>query len=407
MRLLRERDFRFLVTAYGLSALGDYLALIALTLRIHDLTGSGWAISGLLLTGLIPLVVFAPLAGLIVDRVESVRLISVTAAAQAAVALGLVWAESVPAILLLSFLLNTGWAVTQPAVFALTPRVVGEEGTSEANAYLEVARWSGSGLGPLLAGALTHTLGSDTALLANAATFVVVASLLPLLRARRPAEPDGGTAPLHEARQGFAFIRRDALLLLVVMVTAVMVVFGAVDNVAEVFFAKDVLRAGDVGYGALVTTWILGMVAGATLVARRLLPPALAPSVLVATVTGGAVLVIAVAWPSLPLALAAFFVGGGANGVHVVAMRSLIHRRVPDRLRGRVFAASSGLTSGGQIGAMALGGALVTALGARGTLLVGGLGMLAIGAVGFGAYGRVVGSRRATERRGPYSGMPS
>lgn len=408
MRLLRMRDFRFVLLAYGFSSLGDYLALIALTLRIHDLTGSGWAISGLLLTALIPLVVFAPVAGLIVDRFETVRLISITAAVQAGVALALVWAESIPAILALSFLLNTGWAITQPAVLSLLPRVVGEERTTEGNAYLEVARWGGSGLGPLLAGVLTHAFGSDAALLANAGTFLVVASVLPLLRTRRRPEPTPeGATGLQEAKQGFAFIRADHLLLLVVLTTAVMVVFGAIDNVAEVFFAKDVLDAGDIGYGALVTSWIVGMVAGATLIARRLQPGALAPSTLVATLVGGGVLVVAVAWPSVPLALTAFLLGGVANGVHVVAMRSLIHRRVPDRLRGRVFAASSGLTSGGQIAAMAMGGALVTAVGARGSLLIGGVGMLSVGTVGLWLYGRLARRGETVQPGDPYSSASS
>jgi Na+/melibiose symporter-like transporter len=106
---------------------------------------------------------------------------------------------------------------------------------------------------------------SDPALLANAGTFLVVASVLPLLSARRRPEPGPeGATHLQEARQGFAFIHADRLLLLVVLTTAVMVVFGAIDNVAEVFFAKDVLGAGDTGYGLLITTWTIGMVAGST-----------------------------------------------------------------------------------------------------------------------------------------------
>src|SRR5688572_28391952 len=48
---------RLLVTGTALSALGDFVALFALTLRLHDDGGSGFAVSGLLLAGTVPLVV--------------------------------------------------------------------------------------------------------------------------------------------------------------------------------------------------------------------------------------------------------------------------------------------------------------------------------------------------------------
>jgi len=41
--LLKERDFRLIVVAVGLSSFGDVLAAVALTIRVHDLTGSGRA----------------------------------------------------------------------------------------------------------------------------------------------------------------------------------------------------------------------------------------------------------------------------------------------------------------------------------------------------------------------------
>ena len=67
---LRGRDFRLLVLSTGLSSLGDELALIALAIKVADLTDSGWAVAALLLAGLLPLVIFAPAAGVIVDNFE-------------------------------------------------------------------------------------------------------------------------------------------------------------------------------------------------------------------------------------------------------------------------------------------------------------------------------------------------
>jgi len=382
--------------AFALSSLGDYVALITLTLRTEALTDSGWAVAALLLTGLVPPVLLAPVAGLLVDRVETVRVLVVTALFQAAAATLLAFTPGVLPTLGLSFLLGAGLAVTQPALFALIPRAVGEDRTTQANAYLEVARWGGAAAGPVLAAIMTQRLGAGSTLLVNAATFLLVAAVGPLLRVRRPPEPRPGGAPSRkgEARAGLVFISREPLLRVVVPMVGFMVVFAAADNVAEVFFAKDVLRAGDTGYGILITTWTLGMVVGSTTAGRFIRPAWLAPAVVLLPMVGGGAVALA-AWAAMfPLALAMFFVGGFANGIELVGMRSLLHQRVPDRLRGRAFAAYYGMVQAAQIVAMGASGGLVELAGARMTMVFAGMGTAAVGLVGTLLYARIPSDER-------------
>src|SRR3990170_4872562 len=197
MSLFRRRDFLLIFVAFALSSLGDYVALITLTLRVQETTGSGWAVAGLLLTGLVPPVLLAPLAGLVVDRLETVRVLVVTALLQAAVAAALAFTPGIFPTLGLSFLLGTGLAVTQPALFALLPRTVGEERTTQANAFLEVARWGGAAAGPVLAAGLSRASGAGPPRLATGGPFVAVPVLAPLRRVRRPPEPypEGASTP--------------------------------------------------------------------------------------------------------------------------------------------------------------------------------------------------------------------
>lgn len=401
MSLLGRRDFLLIFVAFALSALGDYVALITLTLRIQETTGSGWAVAGLLLTGLVPPVLLAPLAGLLVDRLETVRVLVVTALLQAAVAAALAFTPDVFPTLGLSFLLGAGLAVTQPALFALLPRAVGEDRTTQANAFLEVARWGGAAAGPVLAAMMSQTFGAGSTLLANAATFLAVAALVSLLRVRRrPGRQEEEEAPTTtgRARQGLVFIARDPLLRVIVPMVGFMVVFAAADNVAEVFFAKDVLRAGDTGYGVLVTTWTIGMVIGSTAAGRFLRPSRLAPAVVVLPIVGGGAVVLAAAAAIYPLAVAMFLVGGFANGVELVGMRSLLHQRVPDRLRGRAFAAYYGMVQAAQILAMGASGGLVELAGPRMTMIFAGLGTATVGLAGTYLYVRIPsGERRARE----------
>ena len=166
---------------------------------------------------------------------------------------------------------------------------------------------------------------------------------------------------------------------------AATVLFAAMDNVAEVFFANDrlLLNAGNWGYGALASVWLLGMVVGAGIIARRLHEERLASAVLLSSITGGTAVAIAALFPNIVLALAMFAIGGVANGVASVSMRSLIHHRVPDQLRGRVFAAYFGVAFAGQLAATALGGLLISVLpSSRDVLLVGGVGGAVVGLIG-------------------------
>jgi MFS family permease len=391
--LLHARDFRLIFFAYAITNLGDDLAVVALTIRVADLTGSGLIVSALLLADLAPRLLLAPIGGLIVDRFETVRVLVVASIVQAGLAVALAFVTAIPGVLALSFLLGTFGGLASPALFALVPHAAGEHRISEANARLELGRYVGSASGPLLAGALSAQLGTGFALLVDAASFLAIGLCAASLHLRRrPAPAPAGAAP--RAREGITFVRGNPVLFLTFLVLSFSVVFAAIDNVAEVFFAKDVLGAGDIGYGGLLTAWILGMVVGATLTARRIPGDALAAAIPLAAIAGGGAVAVAAGFPALPLALAMFVIGGAANGLENAGMRSLIHRRTPEHLRGRVFAAYSGLLSAAQIAALGLGGVLVAAVGARGSLLVAGLGTVLVGALGVVWYARV----RATGR---------
>ncbi len=340
---------------------------------------------------------------MIVDRTETTGTLALASVAQALIAVGLAFAEPVWLVVALSFLLGSAAAIASPAVFAIVPTAVDEEDLTEANATMETVRYIGMVAGPLIAGGLAGALGADrgtrAALLLDAITFLVITSAAASLKVRRLPEamPEGGREK-HEARRGFAFIRRDRVLLIAVAAVATTVLFATMDNVAEVFFANDpdLLNAGNWGYGALAAVWLLGMVLGAALVARRLSQERLAPAVLLSSLTGGVAVAIAALFPNIVLALAMFAIGGMANGVSGVSMRSLIHHRVPDQLRGRVFAAYFGVAFAGQLAATALGGVLIAVLpSSQDVLLIGGVGGAVVGLVGMAWFAALPSEARA------------
>jgi len=368
--MTNRHGISLLTAAILLSALGDFLAVIPLALHLQHDSGSGLVVAGLFIALWTPVALLAAPAGLLVDRFDPRRTLIAVSLAQAVVAAGLAFAGSTAAILALTALLGCGVAVANPAEFALVPAVADATRLKAANGRIESARYLGYTLGPLLGGALAASGGTHVALLIDAASFAVVAGVALVLRPRRAPARDH--ADLGRARDGIVFLLRDRVLALVVSVAFVSLLFMTASATAEVFFATDVLGAGDLGYGVLMTAWTAGMVLGATTLPRRVPAAAAATVALVAIAVQGLGLALPTLWLALGFALVAYVVGGSAQGLKNVLIRTLIHERVPERLHGRAYAAYNGLRNGAELVALAGGGLLVSAIGARWTLLLAG-----------------------------------
>jgi MFS family permease len=390
-----DRDAPLIVGAVGISALGDFLLWIPLTLHLQRMTGSGVAVAALMICMWAPVVLLAPAAGLLADRVETRRILICASLAQAAIAASLAPAlDSVAAILALAALLGVGVAVAQPAEFALVPAIAGKRRLAAVNGQVETARYLGMTAGPLIGGGLAAAGGTSMAMFVNAATFACVALAGALLRARREPEADPAGEEGSRARDGIVHLFRDRTLGTVLAVVFVSLLFMSATITAEVFFLKEDLGAGDALYGVLFSSWMVGMVFGALALSRRVPAAAMPVVALIAVAVQGAGLGLPTAWLVAAFAGAMWFIGGMGHGVKNVLARTLIQERVPPHLHGRAFAAYNGLRNGAELVALAAGGFLVVTLGARTTLALAGALPVLIALAGLVVYR----SRPATVR---------
>jgi MFS family permease len=382
MSIPRSRDLRLLAGAAGLSALGDFMATFPLVLHVQQHTGSAFAVSAVIFALWGPVVLAAGLAGAIVDRFENRRILITVSLVQAAtVSAMLAGLDSLWALLPLMTLLGFGVALSQPAEFALVPAAAGPHtDAARANGLVETARSLGFTAGPLVGGALGAAGLLWLALALNAVSFLIVAGAAMLLRAHRHPEPAANSDGRVRARDGFAFLRRQRDLTITLGGAVAALALFSISATAEPFFVTRVLDGGSLAYGALLSSWTMGMALGSAVLAPRVRPAYLAVGGLAAVVlqglgiAGGAT--ASVVW----LAVIGFSLGGVAHGVKNVLLRTLIHERAPEALRGRVFAAYNGARNGAELGALVLGGLTVGALGARPALLIAGLGPAAVGA---------------------------
>jgi MFS family permease len=245
---------------------------------------------------------------------------------------------------------------------------------------METARSVGFTAGPLVGGTLGAAGFLWLALAIDALSFVAVAGAAGLLHARRRPTHVGSSEVAVRAREGFTFLMRDRDMAIALGGAIAALTLFSMTPTAEPFFVSHVLGAGNLAFGVLVSAWTLGMAAGSVGLAQRVGRAQLAAGGLVAIlaqglgIAGGAL--SSVVW----MALIGFTLGGVAHGVKNVLLRTLIHERAPETLRGRAFAAYNAARNGAELGALVLAGFLVGALGARAALLVAGLGPALIGA---------------------------
>jgi hypothetical protein len=376
--LLKDRDFRLVAGSVGLSALGDWVAIVALGLQVRETTDSGFAVAALWICLFGPSVVVAGHAGLLVDRIEATRLLAAVSALGTVVALVLAFTTGTAALLALTALLGIVFAVCQPAEFALVPILAGDRRIQQANGYVETARYVGFGAGPVLGGLLFAVGGLELAMAVDAATFAAVACAALALRVRRDPDALEELELAPRARDGIAYLLGDQVLRLAMAVAFGSLLFMSAVWVAELFFIQDVLGRGDVAYGLMLSTWTVGMALGAMLLSPRVAAGAVAGIGMIAVAVQGSALALPALWLSFAFFLACSFMGGVAHGLKNVMFRSLIHFHVPDQLHGRAFAAYNGIRNSAELGAFAAGGLLVVAIGPRGTLAyAGGLSALA------------------------------
>ncbi|MFF4877049.1 MFS transporter [Micromonospora sp. NPDC000668] len=378
----RWPDVWLAATARGTTICGDFLAATALALALQGAGAGGLAVSGLLLAATLPLVVLAPLAGRLADRVDSRTLLVTVGLAQAAICVLLALADHPVLVVGLVTLLACGLAVTQPCLAALLPAMVRPDDLPRASAISQTAVSLGALGGPVLAGLLVGQFGTRVPLLLDAATYLalVVAGLL--LRTRRGGRRIAA-APANPSVTALGWrLRRDPLMLVMVVSTAVVIAAIGGINVVEVFFIRETLSGSPTTYGLVSAAWMAGMLPGGWLAARlanRLTDDAALVRGVLATLAGCSLMVLFGAMvPAASLLVPLWLVAGAANGGENVFANLLTARRVPEAMRARAYASYGAAVQGGSMAGFLIGGALLTAVPPRPLIAAAGLAGLLV-----------------------------
>jgi dTMP kinase len=354
--VLRIPDFRHLWIGLGLSSLGDWMGLLALTAMANasaeSYAGKNYAIATVLFLRVLPALLMGPVAGYVADRLDR-RLV-------------LIWGDYVRGALFLTIpLVGTLWwifvvtvlveavsLVWGPAKDATVPNLVPRHRLEAAN-QVSLATTYGSALpaAALFAGltlvdkVYRHTFDwfgggpVDLALYFNALSFMVSGFVIARLHniPRGPADVSPESTAWTVVTDGWKYVGRTPVVRgLVIGIVGAFAAGGVVIGLARTFVSD--LGGGDSGYGLLFGTVFaglgLGMWRGPRLLQglsrRRLFGIAL-------TLTGLLLFPLALV-QQLPVVVALTAVLGFFAGVGWITGNTMLGLEVPDEVRGRTFA---------------------------------------------------------------------
>lgn len=383
-RILRSPMYRPLWFGQLVSNFGDTLHYVALVVLLFRLTGSGAVLAALSLAQIVAGLVFGPLAGVLVDRLDRRGLIVAADLTRAALAATLAFTASVPLAFALAVGMTTAGVPFGPASRALLPALVDEADLLAANTVGHSTEQGTQIVASALAGVLLLTWGTTPAFLVNAASFAFSALMLSRLprRGRRALAEDRG--PLvgvwQEAREGLAHAGHDAFVgpMLVIQGLAALATGGT--SALLVVLASRHLHLPPADF-----SWLLLAIGAGALIGPYLLPrrfgadPRLVFWPYVWRGLGDILLALVTPFP---IALFLLFTYGLGTSTGAVTYSTVVQRRIPDRLRGRVFATLDVVWATGEIASIGLAGLLVDHVGIVAVYLGGGALLMLAGALG-------------------------
>jgi dTMP kinase len=392
--VLAIRAFRRLWGVTYLCSIGDWLSLLALAGLVTNLTNDyrlkSFAFAGVVLTQILPGLLFAPIGGLLADRFDRRKIMVICDVLRCGLFVSIAVVGSPVWLFIGNFLVGCCALVWIPSKDAAVPNLLRRRDQVETANQLGLvmtyglAVISGAGLYAAITGITTNLNiqpGSDglgiakIILVINGLLYltsaILVATRIPELSLRDTAlaesqKADKAAKKDAGEKQGFIAMLRDAARfvrstpivrgLLIGMVGA-FAAAGALVGSARMY--ADSLRGGESTFGLLFVAMFIGLatgMAGSPKLAQRLPHNRLFG---IAIVLAGLVMVLVALSPHLVVSLITVMMVGACAGAAFLTGVTIIGTQVEDAIRGRINAIYQSLMKIILAGAMALTPVLV------------------------------------------------
>jgi MFS family permease len=370
---LEVRDYRLYLSSQMVATTGLWMQRIAQDWLVLELTGSVTAVGIAVALQFLPVLLFGLVGGVVADRYpkRTILIITQSLAALMALTLGtlaLTGAVQAWHVYIVATVLGFVTVVDNPTRQVFVSELVGQQHIRNAVSLNSSVFQLGALLGPAASGALIHAVGQGWSFLINAASCLLVVTMVAIIRPKNAAPTAAPTQRKGQLREGLRYIRRTSEVAWAIALAATIGVFGLNMPVILAAFADHVFTQGVSGYSLYNSLTAVGALTGAILSARRHSTPRL--RMLTSTlVVLGAMLVLASLAPTSWLFGILLVAVGFCTLQFLTGANSLVQTTCTPAMRGRVMSVYLLVLLGGQ----ALGGPsvgwLIDHYGARASML--------------------------------------
>ncbi len=342
-RALESRNYRLFFTGQGISLVGTWMQQIALSWLVYRLTDSVFLLGAVTFSSQIPSFLLGPFAGVAADRFNRHKVLIVTQALsmlQASTLAVLVLTETVEIwhVLALSAVLGIINALDistrQAFVFELVEK---RENISNAialnSSMFNMARL----VGPTIAGLIIAVVGEGICILINALSYIAVLASLLLMRLEPLERVAQERKPWQSLKDGFRYAFGFPPIRALIMIVALLSLFGMPFSVLLPVFARDILHGGANTLGYLMGASGLGALSGALFLAQRKSVMGLGRVIVFTMVLFGSSLIAFSFSNMLLLSLVLMLFTGFGMIVSMASCNTLLQTLTDDDKRGRVM----------------------------------------------------------------------
>jgi MFS family permease len=340
--LRRHRNYRLFFAGQIVSVAGTWMQNIALAWLVIELSSAPLAVGALAFCRFVPFFLFGLAAGVVIDRLDTRRLLLATQGAAMIVSIALAvvtlagWA-TLPVVYALAALGGLVLVFDAPGRQTLTFQMVGESELQNAVALNSGLFNASRVIGPALAGLLIAAVGTGMCFVVNAFSFLAVLVALYLMRddELHPVEKRPGTKVVAGIREGLAWAAHTPLARVVLCVVTVVSLVGFNFNVLVPLLASQTLDVGAGTFGLLSAAFGLGALAGALATASM---REASPRVFVGGAVGFSLAMLGLAFVhSVDVALVLLLLLGMSFSFFTSSANALVQLASPPHLRGRVM----------------------------------------------------------------------
>jgi len=340
---LAHRNFRLFFIGQGISLVGTWMQNVGEGWLILTLTNSPFYVGLTAALSSVGVLLFSLYAGVIADRVDKRRFIILMQLAfmiEAFTVSILIWTNAIAVwqVLVLATTLGIASAFDIPMRQAFVVEMVGKDDLMNAIALNSSLFNAARVIGPAIAGLLIGTVGIAWCYFLNGLSYIAVIAGLLMMRLPYDPRPPKTTSAWTGFREVLVYLRNDQRLRVLMILTAMLSVFGFPYIAMMPVFARDVLNRGATGYGALTSSIGIGAVVGAlgiALASARI--RARGRLMLIGGTAFGILLILFSASRVLALSMVLLALAGCAMIVNNAITNTLIQTTAPDHLRGRVM----------------------------------------------------------------------